>query len=64
MIDKDDGRLNDIVINQIYIDEVQDLTMSQIYTLVKICSDPQNGLMFAGDTAQVRLFIIPFKFFY
>jgi hypothetical protein len=40
-------------VNQIYIDEVQDLTMAQILPLISMCSDPYYGMMFAGDTAQV-----------
>ncbi|KAJ3099505.1 hypothetical protein HDU97_002994 [Phlyctochytrium planicorne] len=39
-------------IHEIYIDEVQDLTMAQLLPLVTICSSPGRGLMFAGDTAQ------------
>ncbi|KAJ3119861.1 hypothetical protein HK098_005091 [Nowakowskiella sp. JEL0407] len=40
-------------IHELYIDEVQDLTMSQLLPLVRMCvqSNP-DGLMFAGDTAQ------------
>ncbi|KAJ3410746.1 recombinase rad51 [Chytridiales sp. JEL 0842] len=39
-------------IHEIYVDEVQDLTMAQLMPLVQICADPAHGLMFAGDTAQ------------
>ncbi|KAJ3207541.1 hypothetical protein HDU67_007420 [Dinochytrium kinnereticum] len=39
-------------IHEIFVDEVQDLTMAQLLPLVTICASPNNGLMFAGDTAQ------------
>ncbi|KAJ3108981.1 hypothetical protein HDU97_009714 [Phlyctochytrium planicorne] len=39
-------------IHEIYVDEVQDLTMAQLFPLVSICSSPGHGLMLAGDTAQ------------
>ncbi|KAJ3213538.1 hypothetical protein HDU67_002786 [Dinochytrium kinnereticum] len=39
-------------IHEIFVDEVQDLTMAQLLPLITICSSPGRGLMFAGDTAQ------------
>ncbi|KAJ3073357.1 hypothetical protein HDU98_001706, partial [Podochytrium sp. JEL0797] len=39
-------------IHEIFVDEVQDLTMAQLLPLVSICANPERGLMFAGDTAQ------------
>jgi hypothetical protein len=39
-------------IHEIYVDEVQDLTMAQLMPLVALCANPTHGLMFAGDTAQ------------
>ncbi|KAJ3245094.1 hypothetical protein HDU78_009933 [Chytriomyces hyalinus] len=53
MTEKNDPNLSAILVNQVYLDEVQDLTMAQILPLVTLCSDPKHGLMFAGDTAQV-----------
>ncbi|KAI9335261.1 hypothetical protein BDR26DRAFT_866012 [Obelidium mucronatum] len=53
MIDEKDPRLGKLMFNQVFLDEVQDLTMAQIMPLVTLCSDPEHGLMFAGDTAQV-----------
>ncbi|KAJ3410070.1 hypothetical protein HDV05_004115 [Chytridiales sp. JEL 0842] len=53
LLETNDPKLEGLLVNQIYIDEVQDLTMSQILPLITMCSDPQYGLMFAGDTAQV-----------
>jgi superfamily I DNA/RNA helicase len=50
---QNDPKLMAILINQFYVDEVQDLTMAQILPLLKVCKDPANGLMFSGDTAQV-----------
>ncbi|KAI8610947.1 hypothetical protein BC830DRAFT_1053849, partial [Chytriomyces sp. MP71] len=40
-------------VNEVYLDEVQDLTMCQILPVLLLCKDPEHGLMFAGDTAQV-----------
>lgn len=48
-----DPRLENLMINQIYVDEVQDLTMAQILPLITICKDIKTGLMFTGDAAQV-----------
>ncbi|KAJ3333327.1 hypothetical protein HDU76_009299 [Blyttiomyces sp. JEL0837] len=53
MIHNKDPRLEALSVNEIYVDEVQDLTMAQILPLITICSNPMQGLMFAGDTAQV-----------
>ncbi|KAJ3344171.1 hypothetical protein HDU83_005372 [Entophlyctis luteolus] len=39
-------------IHEIFVDEVQDLTMAQLLPLVGMCASPGSGLMFAGDTAQ------------
>ncbi|KAI8846256.1 P-loop containing nucleoside triphosphate hydrolase protein [Chytridium lagenaria] len=38
--------------DEIYIDEVQDLTMSELRLLMSLCCSPFEGLLFAGDTAQ------------
>ncbi|KAJ3126030.1 hypothetical protein HK100_010485 [Physocladia obscura] len=53
MIQEKDHKLSNLMIHQVYLDEVQDLTMAQIMPLVLLCLDPSHGLMFAGDTAQV-----------
>ncbi|KAJ3029251.1 UNVERIFIED_CONTAM: hypothetical protein HDU68_012662 [Siphonaria sp. JEL0065] len=53
MIAEKDARLAKLMVHQVFLDEVQDLTMAQIMPLVTLCSDPEHGLMFAGDTAQV-----------
>ncbi|KAJ3245533.1 hypothetical protein HDU77_009430 [Chytriomyces hyalinus] len=53
MTEQNDPNLSAILVNQVYLDEVQDLTMAQILPLVSLCSDPEHGLMFSGDTAQV-----------
>ncbi|KAM0935201.1 putative TPR and ankyrin repeat-containing protein [Dioscorea sansibarensis] len=39
-------------IDFVYIDEVQDLTMRQIALFKCICSNYEEGFVFAGDTAQ------------
>ncbi|KAF3321067.1 TPR and ankyrin repeat-containing protein 1 [Carex littledalei] len=46
----------------IYIDEVQDLTVSQIALLKYICNNFQEGFIFAGDTAQTIARGIDFRF--
>ncbi|KAL6189758.1 hypothetical protein ACLB2K_036160 [Fragaria x ananassa] len=39
-------------INFVYIDEVQDLAMSQIALFKYVCSNVEEGFVFSGDTAQ------------
>ncbi|KAF8651806.1 hypothetical protein HU200_063328 [Digitaria exilis] len=46
----------------IYIDEVQDLTMSQIALLKHVCRNFKEGFVFAGDTAQTIARGIDFRF--
>ncbi|XP_078174345.1 uncharacterized protein LOC144568004 isoform X2 [Carex rostrata] len=46
----------------IYIDEVQDLTVSQIALLKYICNNFRDGFVFAGDTAQTIARGIDFRF--
>ncbi|KAI8845353.1 P-loop containing nucleoside triphosphate hydrolase protein [Chytriomyces cf. hyalinus JEL632] len=53
MAEQNDPNLSAILVNQVYLDKVQDLTMAPILPLITICSDPEHALMFAGDTAQV-----------
>ncbi|KAF7827415.1 recBCD enzyme subunit RecB, P-loop containing nucleoside triphosphate hydrolase [Senna tora] len=46
----------------IYIDEVQDLTMSQIALFKYICPNVDEGFVFSGDTAQTIARGIDFRF--
>jgi len=46
----------------IYIDEVQDLSMSQIALLKYVCRNFKEGFVFAGDTAQTIAKGIDFRF--
>lgn len=61
------GRLNtagylSCKVDFIYIDEVQDLTVSQIALLKYICNNFRDGFVFAGDTAQTIARGIDFRF--
>ncbi|KAI4357228.1 hypothetical protein L6164_001190 [Bauhinia variegata] len=49
-------------INYVYIDEVQDLTMSQIALFKYICQNVEEGFVFSGDTAQTIARGIDFRF--
>ncbi|CAD6259771.1 unnamed protein product [Miscanthus lutarioriparius] len=49
-------------VDYIYIDEVQDLTMSQIALLKYVCRNFKEGFVFAGDTAQTIARGIDFRF--
>ncbi|KAK9757967.1 hypothetical protein RND81_01G197400 [Saponaria officinalis] len=53
-----DGDLIDFV----YIDEVQDLTMRQIALFKYICRNVEEGFVFSGDTAQTIARGIDFRF--
>ncbi|KAE8815592.1 Lupus brain antigen 1-like protein [Hordeum vulgare] len=46
-----EGYSGDLV-DFVYIDEVQDLTMTQIALLKYVCRNFKEGFLFAGDTAQ------------
>lgn len=46
----------------IYIDEVQDLSMSQIALFSYVCRNVQEGFVFSGDTAQTIARGIDFRF--
>ncbi|XP_062004037.1 uncharacterized protein LOC133721436 [Rosa rugosa] len=46
----------------IYIDEVQDLTMSQIALFKHMCNNVDEGFVFSGDTAQTIARGIDFRF--
>ncbi|KAI4357269.1 hypothetical protein L6164_001230 [Bauhinia variegata] len=49
-------------IHYVYIDEVQDLTMSQIALFKYICQNVEEGFVFSGDTAQTIARGIEFRF--
>ncbi|KAK2432084.1 P-loop containing nucleoside triphosphate hydrolase superfamily protein [Trifolium repens] len=46
----------------VYIDEVQDLTMSQIALFKYVCPNVEEGFVFCGDTAQTIARGIDFRF--
>ncbi|KAE9610583.1 putative tetratricopeptide-like helical domain, uvrD-like helicase, ATP-binding protein [Lupinus albus] len=46
----------------VYIDEVQDLTMSQIALFKYVCQNVDEGFVFCGDTAQTIARGIDFRF--
>ncbi|XP_010672055.2 uncharacterized protein LOC104888712 isoform X2 [Beta vulgaris subsp. vulgaris] len=50
------------VIDFVYIDEVQDLTMRQIALFKYICTNVDEGFVFSGDTAQTIARGIDFRF--
>ncbi|KAL6843850.1 hypothetical protein ACP4OV_026421 [Aristida adscensionis] len=56
-----EGYKGDLV-DFIYIDEVQDLTMRQISLLKYVCRNFKEGFVFAGDTAQTIAKGVEFRF--
>ncbi|TKW14788.1 hypothetical protein SEVIR_5G190200v4 [Setaria viridis] len=56
------GGYNGDMLDFIYIDEVQDLSMNQIALLKYVCSNFKEGFIFAGDTAQTIARGIDFRF--
>ncbi|XP_031256256.1 uncharacterized protein LOC116114239 isoform X2 [Pistacia vera] len=56
------GKYGGDQIHFVYVDEVQDLTMSQIALLKYICKNVEEGFVFSGDTAQTIARGIDFKF--
>ncbi|KAF3433722.1 hypothetical protein FNV43_RR24825 [Rhamnella rubrinervis] len=50
------------VMDFVYIDEVQDLTMSQLALFKHNCSNVEEGFVFSGDTAQTIARGIDFRF--
>ncbi|XP_065638400.1 uncharacterized protein LOC111989218 [Quercus suber] len=46
----------------VYVDEVQDLTLSQIALFKYICKNVEEGFVFSGDTAQTIAKGIDFRF--
>lgn len=53
------GRYNDELINNMFIDEVQDLTPAMIYLLTKVT---KKDNFYCGDTAQAISKGVTFKF--
>jgi len=53
---------NGDMLDFVYIDEVQDLSMNQIALLKYVCSNFKEGFVFAGDTAQTIARGIDFRF--
>ncbi|KAM3369930.1 hypothetical protein ACQJBY_017667 [Aegilops geniculata] len=53
---------NGDMVDFVYIDEVQDLTMTQIALLKYACRNMKEGFLFAGDTAQTIARGIDFRF--
>ncbi|XP_043810300.1 uncharacterized protein LOC110608878 isoform X1 [Manihot esculenta] len=56
--EKYDGEIMDFV----YVDEVQDLTMRQISLFKYICRNFKEGFVFSGDTAQTIVRGVDFRF--
>lgn len=50
------------IMNYVFIDEVQDLTMAQIALFKHICRNVEEGFLFCGDTAQTVGRGIDFRF--
>ncbi|KAK8966445.1 hypothetical protein KSP40_PGU015123 [Platanthera guangdongensis] len=46
----------------VYVDEVQDLTMRQVALLKYVCTNYDEGFVFAGDTAQTIAKGVDFRF--
>ncbi|KAE8038056.1 hypothetical protein FH972_010602 [Carpinus fangiana] len=49
-------------IHFVYVDEVQDLTLSQIALFKYVCKNVEEGFVFSGDTAQTIARGIDFRF--
>ncbi|KAK7319208.1 hypothetical protein RJT34_03926 [Clitoria ternatea] len=56
------NRYKGVVMHFVYIDEVQDLTMSQIALFKYVCQNVEEGFVFCGDTAQTIARGIDFRF--
>ena len=59
-------RLRDVVIpdwafHEIYVDETQDFTQAELFTLIRCCHSP-NAMFFTGDTAQSIMRGVAFRF--
>ncbi|KAE8790127.1 putative ATP-dependent helicase [Hordeum vulgare] len=53
---------NGDMLDIVYVDEVQDLTMTQIVLLKYVCRNFKEGFHFAGDTAQTIARGVDFRF--
>ncbi|XP_044475821.1 uncharacterized protein LOC123203512 isoform X2 [Mangifera indica] len=56
------GKYHGDEIHFVYVDEVQDLTVSQIALFKYICKNVEEGFVFSGDTAQTIARGVDFKF--
>ncbi|KAJ7942669.1 UvrD-like Helicase, ATP-binding domain, P-loop containing nucleoside triphosphate hydrolase [Quillaja saponaria] len=56
------GKCDGLEMDFVYIDEVQDLIMSQIALFKYICQNVEEGIVFSGDTAQTIARGIDFRF--
>ncbi|KAF7849138.1 hypothetical protein BT93_L1208 [Corymbia citriodora subsp. variegata] len=56
------GQFAGNVVDYVYIDEVQDLTMRQLSLFKYICRNVSEGFVFSGDTAQTIARGIDFRF--
>ncbi|XP_052083768.1 TPR and ankyrin repeat-containing protein 1-like isoform X3 [Mytilus californianus] len=49
------------IVHEIYVDEAQDFTQSELYLLINLCESP-NGMFLTGDTAQSIMKGVSFRF--
>ncbi|KAK6931708.1 DNA2/NAM7 helicase-like, C-terminal, partial [Dillenia turbinata] len=56
------GRYEGDMVDFVYIDEVQDLTMKQIALFKYVCRNVDEGYVFSGDTAQTIAKGVDFRF--
>ena len=59
-------RLRDVIVpewtfHEIYVDETQDFTQAELFTLIRCCRNP-NTMFFTGDTAQSIMRGVAFRF--
>eukprot|EP00794_Sanderia_malayensis_P005798 gene5798-6495_t len=53
--------LPDWLFDELYVDETQDFTEAELFTLIRCCQNP-NHLFFTGDTAQSIMRGVAFRF--
>ncbi|CAN0905498.1 TPR and ankyrin repeat-containing protein 1 [Linum grandiflorum] len=56
------GKYKGELMDYVYLDEVQDLTMRQVAIFKHVCKDVNEGYAFYGDTAQTIVRGIDFRF--
>ncbi|KAK6930708.1 DNA2/NAM7 helicase-like, C-terminal [Dillenia turbinata] len=56
------GRYEGDMVDFVYIDDVQDLTMQQIALFKYVCRNVEEGYVFSGDTAQTIAKGVDFRF--